>query len=44
LDLSVPGQILLHDDPTRLLSETDPYLRQIMLSQGSALVDARPVA
>jgi hypothetical protein len=37
VDLSVPGQIVLRCDPTRLLPETDPYSRQIMMSQGTFL-------
>ncbi len=35
VDLSVPGQIELHCDPTRLLPETDPFSRQIMMSHGT---------
>jgi hypothetical protein len=37
VDLSVPGQIVLRCDPTRLLPETDPFSRQIMMSQGTFL-------
>jgi hypothetical protein len=37
VDLSVPGEILLYCDPARLLPETDPYSRQIMMSQGTFL-------
>lgn len=35
VDLSVPGQITLHIDRTRLLPETDPFSRQMMMSQGT---------
>ncbi len=35
VDLGVPGQIELRCDPTRLLPETDPYSRQIMMSHGT---------
>jgi hypothetical protein len=35
VDLSVPGQILLRCDLQRLLPETDPYSRQIMMSHGT---------
>ena len=35
VDLSVPDQILLRCDLQRLLPETDPYSRQIMMSQGT---------
>ena len=37
VDLSVPGQIVLRCDPARLLPETDPYSRQIMMSHGTFL-------
>ncbi|TNF61256.1 MAG: twin-arginine translocation pathway signal protein [Burkholderiales bacterium] len=37
VDLSVPGQITLSIDRTRLLPETDPYSRQMMMSQGTFL-------
>jgi len=37
VDLSVPGQITLFIDRTRLLPETDPYSRQMMMSQGTFL-------
>jgi hypothetical protein len=37
VDLSVPGQILLRCDPGRLLPQTDPFSRQIMMSQGTLL-------
>jgi hypothetical protein len=35
VDLGVPGQILLRCDLQRLLPETDPYSRQIMMSHGT---------
>ena len=35
VDLSVPDQIVLSCDPARLLPETDPYSRQIMMSHGT---------
>lgn len=35
VDLSRPGEIELRCDLTRLLPETDPYSRQIMMSQGT---------
>jgi len=35
VDLGTPGEILLRCDLTRLLPETDPYSRQIMMSQGT---------
>ena len=35
VDLSVPDQIVLRCDLQRLLPETDPYSRQIMMSQGT---------
>ena len=37
VDLSVPGEIILHCDLTRLLPETDPFYRQIMMSHGTFL-------
>ncbi len=37
VDLRVPGEILLRCDLTRLLPETDPYSRQIMMSHGTFL-------
>ncbi|MFZ6721616.1 Acg family FMN-binding oxidoreductase [Undibacterium sp. Ji49W] len=37
VDLHTPGEILLRCDLTRLLSETDPYSRQIMMSHGTFL-------
>ena len=37
VDLSVPDQILLRCDLQRLLPETDPFSRQIMMSQGTFL-------
>jgi hypothetical protein len=37
VDLSVPDQILLRCDPARLLPETDPFSRQIMMSHGTFL-------
>ncbi len=37
VDLSVPDVITLHIDRTRLLPETDPYSRQMMMSQGTFL-------
>ncbi len=37
VDLSVPGQISLFIDRSRLLPETDPYSRQMMMSQGTFL-------
>jgi len=35
VDLRTPGEMLLRCDLTRLLPETDPYSRQIMMSQGT---------
>lgn len=35
VDLGTPDQIDLRCDPTRLLPETDPFSRQIMMSQGT---------
>jgi hypothetical protein len=37
VDLRTPGEILLHCDTTRLLPQTDPLSRQIMMSQGTFL-------
>ena len=37
VDLHEPNQITLYCDLTRLLPETDPYARQIMLSHGTFL-------
>lgn len=37
VDLRRPGEITLHCDLTRLLPETDPLSRQIMMSQGTFL-------
>jgi len=37
VDLSRPGEIMLSCDLTRLLPETDPFSRQIMLSHGTFL-------
>ena len=37
VDLRTPGEILLRCDLTRLLPETDPHSRQIMMSQGTFL-------
>jgi hypothetical protein len=37
VDLRRPGEILLHCDLTRLLPETDPLARQILMSQGTFL-------
>jgi hypothetical protein len=36
-DLRTPGEITLTCDPTRLLPETDPFSRQIMMSHGTFL-------
>jgi hypothetical protein len=36
-DLRTPGEIGLYCDPRRLLPQTDPYSRQIMLSHGTFL-------
>jgi hypothetical protein len=35
VDLRTEGEILLRCDPTRLLPETDPFSRQIMMSHGT---------
>ena len=35
VDLRAPDEILLRCDPTRLLPETDPFSRQIMMSHGT---------
>ena len=37
VDLRQPGEIALYCDLTRLLPETDPFSRQIMMSQGTFL-------
>src|SRR5687768_7846701 len=37
VDLSRPGEIILYCDRTRLLPETDPLSRQIMMSHGTFL-------
>ena len=37
VDLGTPDEILLRCDPTRLLPETDPLARQIMMSHGTFL-------
>ena len=37
VDLRTPGEIVLRCDLTRLLPETDPFSRQIMMSQGTFL-------
>jgi hypothetical protein len=37
VDLRTPDEILLHCDLTRLLPETDPFSRQIMMSHGTFL-------
>jgi hypothetical protein len=37
LDLRTPDEIVLHCDLTRLLPETDPFSRQIMMSHGTFL-------
>jgi hypothetical protein len=37
VDLRTPGEILLYCDLARLLPETDPLARQIMMSQGTFL-------
>jgi hypothetical protein len=37
VDLSTPDEILLRCDPARLLPETDPFSRQIMMSHGTFL-------
>ncbi|HRI18129.1 MAG TPA: twin-arginine translocation pathway signal protein, partial [Burkholderiaceae bacterium] len=36
-DLRTPGEIVLRCDPKRLLPETDPFSRQIMMSHGTFL-------
>lgn len=35
VDLGVPGEIMLFIDRSRLLPETDPFSRQMMMSQGT---------
>ncbi|MDP3762043.1 MAG: twin-arginine translocation pathway signal protein [Ramlibacter sp.] len=37
VDLGVPGEIMLYCDLQRLLPETDPFSRQIMMSHGTFL-------
>ena len=37
VDLKVPDEIVLRSDLTRLLPETDPFSRQIMMSHGTFL-------
>jgi hypothetical protein len=37
VDLRTPGEIVLRCDRTRLLPETDPFSRQIMMSHGTFL-------
>lgn len=37
VDLATPDTLVLYLDPTRLLPETDPYARQMMMSQGTFL-------
>ena len=37
VDLKTPDEIVLRCDPTRLLPETDPFSRQIMMSHGAFL-------
>ncbi|MDT7837051.1 Acg family FMN-binding oxidoreductase [Aquabacterium sp. OR-4] len=37
VDLRTPGEMLLRCDPQRLLPETDPFSRQIMMSHGCFL-------
>ncbi len=37
VDLRIPNEIMLHCDLERLLPETDPYNRQIMMSHGTFL-------
>jgi hypothetical protein len=37
VDLRTPGEIVLYCDLTRLLPETDPFSRQIMMSHGTFL-------
>jgi hypothetical protein len=37
VDLGTPGEIVLYCDRERLLPETDPYARQIMMSHGTFL-------
>lgn len=37
VDLKTPGEIWLYCDRTRLLPETDPHSRQILMSQGTFL-------
>jgi hypothetical protein len=35
VDLRTPGEVLLYCDRTRLLPQTDPFSRQMMMSQGT---------
>jgi hypothetical protein len=37
VDLSTPGEMRLYCDPQRLLPQTDPFARQIMMSHGTFL-------
>lgn len=37
VDIGTPNEIILYCDPTRLLPETDPFYRQIMMSHGTFL-------
>ena len=37
VDLGTPDEIILYCDPKRLLQETDPFYRQIMMSHGTFL-------
>lgn len=37
VDLKTPGEMVLYCDTARLLPETDPYFRQIMMSHGTFL-------
>lgn len=37
VDLRTPGEMVLYCDPKRLLPQTDPYARQIMMSHGTFL-------
>jgi hypothetical protein len=37
VDLGQPGEIVLYCDPARLLPQTDPFSRQIMMSHGTFL-------
>ena len=44
VDLSVPDQVVLHVDTTRLLPETDPFNRQITIGLGCFLETMRMAA